>query len=289
VVFTVPDKINPLFLSGSAAMYNLLFRSVWETMQQFFLTRLHADGGMITVLHTWGQNLSLHPHIHCIVPGGGIDWKGHWKGVSVSENGKVFLFPVKALSRVFKAKMMTRLQQLYPSQSDRIQPAWSHEWVVYTKEPFTGPASVVEYLGRYTHKIAISNHRLLAVSDEGVTFRWRDYRNNRQKIMTLDGIEFLRRFCQHVLPSGFVRIRYYGILSSTRKDRFRELQISMGVPPSPANKKKHRKPWKEICREHLNFDPDLCPHCRKRTMVLLQRFTPLRGPPLQFLLKTKVS
>ena len=131
MVFTVPDKINPLFLSDSAAIYNLLFRSVWETMQQFFLTRLHADGGMITVLHTWGQNLSLHPHIHCIVPGGGIDWKGHWKSVSVSENGKVFLFPVKALSRVFKAKMMTRLQQLYPSQSDRIQPAWSHEWVVY--------------------------------------------------------------------------------------------------------------------------------------------------------------
>ena len=288
VVFTVPDKLNPLFMADSAAMYNILFRSVWETMNQFFLSRLHAEGGMIAVLHTWGQNLSLHPHIHCIVPGGGIDWKDQWNSVSVSENGKVFLFPVKALSHVFRGKLSSRLRHAYPLHIDRIKAAWEKDWVVYTKEPFAGPASVVEYLGRYTHKIAISNHRLLGINDQGVTFRWRDYRDNHQKKMTLDGIEFLRRFCQHILPSGFVRIRYYGILSSTRKDDFRQLQISMGMPPSPVNKKKNRKSWKEICRAHLNYDPDQCPHCKSGQMILVERFTAERGPPLQFFLKTNV-
>jgi hypothetical protein len=258
-------------------------------MHLFFLTRIHADGGMITVLHTWGQNLSLHPHIHCIVPGGGIGWKGQWKSVTVSENGRVFLFPVKALSRVFKGKLSSRLRQDYPQHIDRIKAAWSQDWVVYTKEPFAGPASVIEYLGRYTHKIAISNHRLLAINDQDVTFQWRDYRDNRQKTMALDGTEFLRRFCQHILPSGFVRIRYYGILSSSRKEDFRQLQITMCIQPSPVNKKENRKPWKEICRNHLNYDPDLCPQCKKGTMVVIEHFTSQRGPPLQSHLKTNAQ
>jgi len=289
VVFTVPDKLNPLFMADPAAMYNLLFRSVWETMNQFFFSRLQAEGGMIAVLHTWGQNLSLHPHIHCIVPGGGIGWKGQWKNVTVSDEGKVFLFPVKAISRVFKAKLLTRLRQTQPLAKDRITASWDQEWVVYTKESFAGPASVVEYLGRYTHKIAISNHRLLGFDDQGVTFRWRDYRDNQQKIMTLDGIEFLRRFCQHILPSGFVRIRYYGILSATRKEDFRHLQISMGSKPSPVNKKTDRKPWKEICKTYLSYDPDMCPHCKTGTMILIERFASQRGPPLHLLFKTKDS
>lgn len=289
VVFTVPDNLNPLFMADSAGMYNLLFRSVWETMNRFFFSRLQAEGGMIAVLHTWGQNLSLHPHIHCIVPGGGIGLRGRWKNVPVSDTGKVFLFPVKALSRVFRANLMTKLRQEYPLQKDRLKAGWHQEWVVYTKEPFAGPASVVEYLGRYTHKIAISNHRLLNINNHGVAFRWRDYRDNQQKVMTLGGIEFLRRFCQHILPSGFVRIRYYGLLSATRKEDFRQLQISMGVPPSPVNKKKDRKPWKEICKTHLNYDPDQCPHCKTGAMVLVERFAPERGPPLHFLLKTKLS
>jgi len=279
VVFTVPDKLNPLFIADTAGMYSLLFRSVWETMNQFFITRLSAEGGMIAVLHTWGQNLSLHPHIHCIVPSGGIDWKGQWKSVSVSENGKVFLFPVKALSRVFRGKLSSRLHQAYPLHIDRIKAAWEKDWVVYTKEPFAGPESVVEYLGRYTHKIAISNHRLLNIDDQGVTFRWRDYRDNHQKIMTLDGIEFLRRFSQHIMPRRFVRIRYYGMLSSTRKASFRDLQISMGIAPSVSNKKKTGKPWKEICRQHLHYDPDQCPKCQTGKMVMIERFLPGRGPP----------
>lgn len=289
VVYTVPDTLNPLFMADPAAMYNLLFRSVWETMNRFFFSRLQAEGGMIAVLHTWGQNLSLHPHIHCIVPGGGIDCKGQWKSVSVSENGKVFLFPVKALSRVFRGQLSTSLRQAYPLHIDRIKAAWEKDWVVYTKEPFAGPASVVEYLGRYTHKIAISNHRILGISDQQVTFRWRDYRDDRQKVMTLEGAEFLRRFCQHIMPCGFVRIRYYGILSASRKNEFCNLQISLGVSPSPVNKKKNRKPWIEICKTHLNYDPDQCPHCKKGIMVLIERFTPLRGPPDAISLKKQTK
>lgn len=279
MVFTVPDTLNPLFFADSAGMYNLLFRSVWETMNQFFLTQLYAEGGMIAVLHTWGQNLSLHPHIHCIVPGGGIGFKGIWKHISVSENGKAYLFPVKALSKVFRGKLTSRLRQAYPEQKERISASWNHDWVVYTKEPFTGPDSVVEYLGRYTHKVAISNHRLLDIKDQEVTFRWRDYRDNLQKTMTLDAVEFLRRFCQHILPSAFVRIRHFGILSSTRKKDFRQLQVSMGLKPSPVNKKQVRKSWKEICRIHLQFDPDQCPHCKSGTMVLIERIIPERSPP----------
>jgi hypothetical protein len=201
------------------------------------------------------------------------------KGVPVSENGKVFLFPVKALSKVFRGKLTASLQQSYPTQKERIKASREHEWVVYTKEPFAGPASVVEYLGRYTHKIAISNHRLLSIDDHGVIFRWRDYRDNQQKVMNLEGTEFLRRFCQHILPARFVRIRYYGILSSTRKEDFRHLQVCFGLKPSPQNKKKTRKPWKDICRDLLNFDPDQCPHCKTGKMVLLERFIPGRGPP----------
>jgi len=156
---------------------------------------------------------------------------------------------------------------------------FQHSWVVYAKQPFAGPASVIEYLGSYSHKIAISNHRLVQINDQGVTFRWWDYRHNQQKLMTLTGVEFLRRFCQHILPKGFVSIRHFGILSATRKREYRELQISLGITPSVTNKKKSRISWKTICREHLGYDPDLCPHCKKGKMVVFERFIPGRGPP----------
>jgi hypothetical protein len=195
--------------------------------------------------------------------------------------------PLHSSGRRYRLERTLEKCHLFPTHSDRIKSAWNMDGVVNTKEPFAGPASVIEYLGRYTHKIAISNHKLLDVNINGVTFRWRDYRDNQQKIMTLDGIEFLRRFCQHIMPSGFVRIRYYGILSTTRKEEFRNLQISFGIEPSPVNKKKICKPWEDICRDHPNFDPDLCLHCKTGRMVLLERFTPLRGPPVLIHLKNQ--
>jgi len=217
VVFTVPDKLNGLFIEHPADLYNLLFATTWETIAQFSYTKLHAETGMVSILHTWGQNLSLHPHIHCVVPGGGINFKGKWKQVSISEKGKVFLFSVKSLSRVFREKFIEALQKQLPQTTKFINSLYKDDWVVYSKEPFAGPEHVIEYLGRYTHKVAIGNHRLLNVDETGVTFSWHDYRDDEEKVMTLEGAEFLRRFCMHILPKRFVRIRHYGLLSTARR------------------------------------------------------------------------
>ena len=164
-----------------------------------------------------GQTLSLHPHLHCIVPGGGLTRQGRWK--TAKTNGK-YLFPVKAMSKVFRGRFIAALQQQLPQQ---MHPAFVHQlyktdWVVFAKRPFGGPQSVIEYLGRYTHKIAISNHRIKNIAEGEVTFSYKDYRTGAAvKEMTLDGLEFIRRFALHILPKGLVRIRHYGILSSTSK------------------------------------------------------------------------
>lgn len=277
VVFTVPHKLNGLFLHDPPFMYNLLFRSVWETMSQFSFVKLQAETGMVAVLHTWGQNLSLHPHVHCVIPGGGINYKGQWKGVNTSENGKLFLFNVENVSSVFRGKFMAGMQKHLPQDKGFIRDLYKTPWVVYAKEPFAGPQQVIEYLGRYTHKVAINNHRLLSINESGVCFRYRDYRDNNQKIMTLEGAEFLRRFCQHILPKGFVRIRHYGLLATSKRSQLRELQQAFGIVVPIVKEKKN---WKEICRDHLNYNPDLCPQCGKGIMITIEVFRPGRSPPI---------
>jgi hypothetical protein len=257
-------------------MYNLLFRSVWQTLAQFSWTLRHCETGMIAVLHTWGQNLSLHPHLHCIVPGGGLNINGKWLPVKISETGKAYLFPVGNLSTVFRRKFIEELQKHHPQEIPFIRSLYKTNWVVYAKEPFGGPEQVVEYLGRYTHKTAISNHRLVSIDETDVRFKYRDYRDNKQKQMHLSGKEFLRRFCQHILPRGFVRIRHFGLLASINRPQLQKLQRSLGINPP---KKTDRKDWKQLCREHLSYDPDLCPHCKKGTMITIERFDPVRGPP----------
>jgi hypothetical protein len=172
---------------------------------------------------------------------------------------------------------MAGLQKIIPLQKDLIRSLYKTDWVVYAKEPFAGPEQVVEYLGRYTHKVAISNHRIIKINDDGVAFRWRDYRDNREKIMQLSGTEFLRRFCQHILPRRFVRIRHYGLLSTSHRGDLRQLQSELGIIV-PVGKEKRN--WKEICREHLNYDPDLCPHCGKGKMLTIERLLPGRSPPI---------
>jgi hypothetical protein len=277
VVFTVPDTLNSLFLHKPADLYNLLFASTWETIAQFSYTKLHAETGMVAILHTWGQNLSLHPHIHCVVPGGGINFKGQWKQVSTSENGKVFLFRVENLSNVFRGKFIGSLKKKLPQTKEFINDLYKTDWVVYSKEPFGGPDQVIEYLGRYTHKVAIGNHRLLNIDETGVSFSWRDYRDNKEKVMPLEGAEFLRRFCMHILPKRFVRIRHYGLLSTARRQDLRELQQAFGINTPEIREKKH---WKEVCREHLNYDPDICPQCGKGHMLTIEMFFGPRPPPL---------
>lgn len=276
VVFTVPDKLNGLFLQHPVSLYNLLFACAWETIAQFSLTKLHSETGMVAILHTWGQNLSLHPHVHCVVPGGGINFKGQWKEVRRSDNGKVFLFRVEHLSVVFRAKFISGLQNQLPQDNQFIRGLKTNDWVVYAKEPFAGAEQVIEYLGRYTHKVAIGNHRLLDINETGVCFRWRDYRDNREKVMTLDGPEFLRRFSQHILPRRYVRIRHYGLLSTARRKVLRELQLALGVMVQIVKEKKH---WKDLCREHLNYNPDVCPRCGNGHMVTIEILSGPRPPP----------
>lgn len=225
---------------------------------------------MISILHTWGQNLSLHPHIHCIIPGGFVDRNGVWK---FSKKDGKFLFPVKAMSQVYRAKYVALLRA---SELDVEQTTYDalfkKQWVVYAKRPFGSPSSVVEYLGRYTHKIAISNHRILSIDDHTVTISYKDYRaEGQKKTMTLSHGEFIRRFALHILPKRFVRIRHYGFLSSTWK-RFKlaDLQTKLtgkGLPQLPIKIKRtyHKS----------------CPCCKTGRMITLLTFG-RRGPPAEF-------
>lgn len=198
VVFTLPEQINRLCLYAPQKVYNLLFEVSWSVVRSFAADPNYLGGqsGMISVLHTWGQTMSLHPHVHCIVPGGGLV-NGRWK--RTRSKGK-YLFPVRAMSAVFRARFTARLRQEFPQEDQSLYDAlYGQNWVVYAKRAFGGPQSVVEYLGRYTHKIAISNHRIENIDQDGVEFRYNDYRDGKSKRMRLDKQEFVRRFSLHIL------------------------------------------------------------------------------------------
>ena len=275
VVFTLPEVLNKTALHEPKMLYDILFESAWETLQTFGKNK-NLQMGMIAVLHTWGQNLSLHPHLHCIVPGGGVDENGAWK--NIKNDGK-FLFPVKALSKVFRAKFCEKLKanlkdkfnENQENEYEKIrQSLWEKPWVVYAKKPFGSPKSVVEYLGRYTHKIAISNGRIRGIDDKTVTFDYKDYRQKGiKKQMVLSHEEFIRRFALHILPKRFVKIRHYGILSSTWKRRkLQNLQQKLGIT------RKERSLPKA-------FHPK-CSCCKTGNLVTIATFD-LRGPPGWFL------
>ena len=241
VVFTLPCELNQLCLYQPKLVYNLLFKTAWSIIGDFGGNPkfLGAKMGMIAILHTWGQNLSLHPHLHCIVPGGGITKSGNPIGIGwkhAKSKGK-YLFPVKAMSKVFRARFVAGLRkELGTQQSPSFyEGLFRHNWVVYCKRPFFGPSQVIEYLGRYTHKIAISNHRIKSLEDGNVQFMVKEYRHGGKKSVTrLSDAEFIRRFALHILPKGFTRIRHYGILSSYYKRTvIPELQIALGKPELP--------------------------------------------------------
>ena len=266
VVFTLPSVLNELCMKYPERMYGILFKSAWETLQEF----AHDKGlktGIIAVLHTWGQTLSFHPHLHCIVPGGGTDNRGKWKNIRA--DGK-FLFSVKALSKMFRAKYVSLLRKENIVSPIVLNNLFCNPWVVFAKRPFAHPAHVIEYLGRYSHKVAISNNRLKDYSNNKVTFSYKDYRNAcKVKEMTLDDTEFVRRFAFHILPKGFMKIRHYGILSSTSKNitipRIRE---QVGQVKIAYNDERNLKV----------FNPKLCPCCGKESMVTIEVISP-RGPP----------
>ena len=275
VVFTLPDVLNKTALHEPKMLYDILFESAWETLQTFGKNK-NLQMGMIAVLHTWGQNLSLHPHLHCIVPGGGVDESGAWK--NIRSDGK-FLFSVKALSKVFRAKFCEKLKanlkdkfnENQENEYEKIrQSLWEKPWVVYAKKPFGSPKSVVEYLGRYSHKIAVSNQRIRKIDAETVTFSYKDYRQKGiKKQMVLSHEEFIRRFAMHILPKRFVKIRHYGLLSSTwKREKLKILQQKLGIQP------KEKLPPKV-------FQPK-CSCCKVGNLVTIATFD-LRGPPQWFL------
>jgi hypothetical protein len=293
VVFTLPQELNTYCIHYPKQLYDLLFTASHQTIKTFAGDEKHlgAMAGMISVLHTWGQNLSLHPHVHLIIPGGGIEASGSWK--KVKSNGR-YLFPVKAMSIVYKNKFMEGFLKMMQAESKTIDPPlretlYSKNWIVYAKQPFGGPQQVIAYLGRYTHKVAISNHRIVSMENDKVSFRYKDYRSigtsyadsSKQKIMTLEATEFLRRFCLHILPPGFRKIRYYGFMANSNSVLLQIQQQQMGAVPLLQKGEIKKMAWQLIAKEKLNYDACLCPVCKKGKMVTLFSFDANAPPEME--------
>lgn len=283
VVFTMPHELNSMVMCNRKVMFNLLLEASAYTLNIFAQDEKHlgATAGIISVLHTWGQQLSFHPHVHCIVTGNGWRQKDQ-QWVEAKKARYKRLFPVQAMEQVYRAYFLKRLGQIKDKGEIRLtddqktgwynlmQPLRDKRWVVYAKEPFGGPAQVIEYLGRYTHKVAISNSRIRAVSEAGeVTFDYKDYADqNKIKQMTLSGMEFIRRFEQHILPKRFCKIRSYGLYSNNKrhtrvKGILKNLKLPQHPPPTQV-------PWHVRFMERYGTDPLLCPCCKKSQMVLVQ-------------------
>jgi len=297
-VFTIPSELNSFALRNKKAFYAILFRSVIETLQQCASPRFPgALIGFIAVLHTWGQNLVDHPHIHCIIPSGGLsrDGKRWLKG------SKSYLFPFSAMRILFRAKVLDYFKQgladgsigLHGSLSefenqlrmkDLLNRLYKKKWIIYAKSPFSGPENVVRYLGNYTHRIAISERRIIAADEQSVSFRYKDYADNEQvKIMTLDTVEFTRRFLLHVLPKGFMRIRHYGFLSNALRKK--SMAHCSQIFKEFSEKQKERSvvktnlPWHRRMELKTGVNPLLCKKCRVAVMVLRDIIPPVPSLP----------
>lgn len=249
VVFTLPHELNGWVQLPPELIYRLLFAGAWATIKAFGADpkRLGGQMGMTAILHTWGQNLSQHVHLHCLVPAGALSDEGQWKPIKGN-----YLFPVKALSRHFRGHLVSALRQAArdgglervtrPGEVDALLDAlMDKEWVVYSKHCLSHTETVVAYLGRYTHRIAITNHRILEVDEHGVLIRYKDYRDHdRHKILHLEGEEFVRRYLLHILPKGFTRVRYYGFLANrNREDKLALIRQALEVAPAQTVKEEH--------------------------------------------------
>jgi Putative transposase/Transposase zinc-binding domain len=299
VVFTVPQEIAAIAYQNKALVYDILFRATAETLRTIAADPKHlgAEIGFIAILHTWGQNLLHHPHLHCVVPGGGISPDGeHWVACRPG-----FFLPVRVLSRLFRRLFLQELQQAFDDDqlhffnrlatlqnraafAKYLAPPAHAEWVVYAKKPFGGPQQVLEYLGRYTHRVAISNNRLLDLTDGTVAFEWKDYRHeSRHKVMHLDAQEFVRRFLLHVLPTGFQRIRHYGLLANCHRQAKLEQSRKLLAAPAPLVEPPdepldYRDRYQRLTGVSLRD----CPQCHRGQMVCIESFLPgtlPRGPP----------
>jgi hypothetical protein len=299
VVFTVPQEIAAIAYQNKAVVYDILFHATAETLRTIAADRRHlgAEIGFISILHTWGQNLLHHPHLHCVVPGGGVAPDGQrWIACRPG-----FFLPVRVLSRLFRRLFLTQLRQAFDEGELRffnnlaalqgpdafasyLAPVAHAEWVVYAKAPFGGPQQVLDYLGRYTHRVAISNNRLIDFADGQVAFAWKDYRHeSRRKIMRLDAQEFVRRFLLHVLPTGFQRIRHYGLLAN----RYRQIKLDhcrqlLGAPAPVLELHDAALDYRDHYQRLTGVSLRDCPQCGRGQMVRIESFLPgtlPRGPP----------
>lgn len=277
IIFTVPHSLNAICLWNKKLYYNLLFKSVWETLRSFGYTKYNVESGAIAVLHSWGQNLSLHPHIHCIVPAAGVNLKGEWK--RIGKNNK-YLYNVKQLSKVFCGKFLSSLQKQLKKHNQQgfdiqINQASQKRWVVHCEAPLSGVNQIIKYLGQYTHRIAISNQRILGIENQKVKFLSKDYRDNATvKKVQLDGYEFLRRFIQHILPKGFMRIRRYGIYNATTK---RNLKLQFKQEKSDFDILLEKKELEELKTEQPKTHR--CPVCKIGKLITVRTYPRIRAPP----------
>jgi hypothetical protein len=293
LVFTLPHALNALAQGNPRTIYRLLFQAAADTLLQFGANPRWLGGQIAAtlVLHTWGQNLGQHLHVHALVSAGALHADGHWIHAR-----RGFLFPVQALSQVFRGKFLAGLQRLFhegtlrlagssaqlahlSAQRKMVDQLREKPWVVYAKQPFAGPTQVLDYLGRYTHRVAIANHRLVRLTDTDVHFRYKDYAHgNRRKIMTLAVDEFLRRFLLHVLPTGFMRIRHYGLLANrTKRAQLAQARESLGcAPPEPAARAPESVPafWLRVAQRDIT----LCPHCRTGHLHIVGPLARMRPP-----------
>jgi len=294
VVFTLPEAIAAVAFYNKEVIYSILFRTVAQTLLTIARDPKHLGAaiGFFAVLHTWGQNLLLHPHLHCVVPGGGLAPDGAWKSCLPG-----FFLPVRVLSRLFRRLFLEAVEQAHADGQLRfygdlqplreaaaftqyLAPLRTTEWVVYAKPPFGGPRQVIEYLGRYTHRVAISNQRLVALHNGRVSFRWKDYRDGqKQKVMTVSAEEFIRRFLLHALPPGFQRIRYYGLLANChRADQLRLCRQQLAQPttdllPCPRD-------YRDLYAALTGHDLRRCPECGSGILVRIEILPPCRSAPL---------
>jgi hypothetical protein len=294
VVFTLPHEIGPLALQNQRRIYGMFFQAAAESLLTIAADPRHlgAQIGFLAVLHTWGQNLHFHPHVHCVVPGGGLSPdRSQWIACRPG-----FFLPVRVLGRLFRAKFLSLLQDAYDRRhisfhgqqryledpalfQQLVATLREKEWVVYAKPPFGGPEIVLKYLARYTHRVAISNYRLIAIKDGKVHFYWKDYADgNQQKIMALDGVEFIRRFLLHVVPSGFMRIRHFGFLAHTHRAQKLELcrrllKVEPTVDLEPA-----APPATDRGTHEAALPLGLCPACKQGRMVVIEKFDRQRSP-----------
>jgi len=300
IVFTIPEELNRIALQNNKVVYDILFKSASETLLQLGKDKKHlgAEIGIISVLHTWGQTLIEHPHLHCIVPAGGLSNDGkRWISAKKSKNRKhIFFIHVNVISDLFKKKFLfyfkkalkNKLLSFNGSISELNNPAelqkllndlYEKKWITYCKQPFGGAEQVINYLGRYTHRVAISNHRIKSIENGKVTFSYKDYRNGQKtKEMTLEAVEFIRRFLLHILPDNFYKIRYYGILSSrNKKTKLAQCRCALGVWESMPMAKEEvaesavAKSWQEKLYELTGIDVTQCPKCKKGKMILVER------------------